>query len=182
MWRSPAIEVGLYPKLIVDKSRTMRTFVAVFETEDSGIKIQLFSIIYQCAFRKTAEIRPQSAQWVSTHFGTARLARPAAGEPLIVRPWKFEDAAVGRTYPGVTAPVLTLPEAFLLRNATLGRTRDLQLYILINNKAERDFQLVPKQHDRHCGAILVHPHEDADALDPLQEPTTLPAATSSDST
>ena len=40
MWRSPAIEVGLYPKLIVDKSRTMRTFVAVFETEDSGIKIR----------------------------------------------------------------------------------------------------------------------------------------------
>ena len=47
---------------------------------------------------------------------------------------------------GVTAPVLTLPEAFLLRDAKLAKigdkTGDLQLYILINNKVEPEFQLV----------------------------------------
>ena len=43
---------------------------------------------------------------------------------------------------GVTAPVLTLPEAFLLRDAKLAKAGDLQLYILINNKVEPEFQLV----------------------------------------
>jgi len=44
---------------------------------------------------------------------------------------------------GVTAPVLTLPEAFLLRSANMAKAKDLQLYVLINNKVEREFKLVP---------------------------------------
>ena len=43
----------------------------------------------------------------------------------------------------VTAPVLTLPEAFLLHNATLSRGPHTDLYILMNSKLERDFQLTP---------------------------------------
>jgi hypothetical protein len=44
---------------------------------------------------------------------------------------------------GVTAPVLTLPEAFLLRYATLPNGWQTRIYILINNKVERDFQVEP---------------------------------------
>jgi hypothetical protein len=44
---------------------------------------------------------------------------------------------------GVTAPVLTLPEAFLLRNGALARGLRMNIYILVNNKVERDFQLAP---------------------------------------
>src|SRR5258706_13406139 len=44
---------------------------------------------------------------------------------------------------GVTAPVLTLPEAFLLRNGAFARSLRMNIYVLINDKVERDFQLVP---------------------------------------
>jgi hypothetical protein len=44
---------------------------------------------------------------------------------------------------GVTAPVLTLPEAFLLRNGPLTQGLRMNIYVLINNKVERDFLLVP---------------------------------------
>jgi hypothetical protein len=44
---------------------------------------------------------------------------------------------------GVTAPVLTLPEAFLLRNGALPRGQRVNIYVLVNNKVERDFLLVP---------------------------------------
>jgi hypothetical protein len=44
---------------------------------------------------------------------------------------------------GVTAPALTLPEAFLLRNGALARGLSMNIYILVNNKVERDFQVVP---------------------------------------
>ena len=43
---------------------------------------------------------------------------------------------------GVTAPVLTLPEAFLLRNGPLTQGLRMNIYVLINNKVERDFLLV----------------------------------------
>jgi len=43
---------------------------------------------------------------------------------------------------GVTAPVMTLPDTYLLRNASISKVSDLQIYILINNKIEPDFQLV----------------------------------------
>jgi hypothetical protein len=44
---------------------------------------------------------------------------------------------------GVTAPVLTLPEVFLLRNGALARGLRMNIYTLVNNKVKRDFQLVP---------------------------------------
>jgi hypothetical protein len=40
---------------------------------------------------------------------------------------------------GVTAPVLTLPEAFHLRNGALAHGVRMNIYILVNNKVERDF-------------------------------------------
>jgi predicted acylesterase/phospholipase RssA len=43
---------------------------------------------------------------------------------------------------GVTAPVLTLPEAFLLRNGAPTRGLRMNIYVLVNDKVERDFQLV----------------------------------------
>jgi len=73
----------------------------------------------------------------------------SASLPVVFPPMLVSAEANGRRFQemhvdgGVTAPVLTLPEAFLLRDAKLARAGDLQLYILINNKVEREFQLVP---------------------------------------
>lgn len=73
----------------------------------------------------------------------------SASIPVVFPPMLVTVEADGRRFQemhvdgGVTAPVLTLPEAFLLRNATLAKATNMQLYILINNKVERDFQLVP---------------------------------------
>ncbi len=73
----------------------------------------------------------------------------SASLPVVFPPMLVSAEANGRRFQemhvdgGVTAPVLTLPEAFLLRDAKLANAGDLQLYILINNKVEREFQLVP---------------------------------------
>jgi predicted acylesterase/phospholipase RssA len=73
----------------------------------------------------------------------------SASLPVVFPPMLVTAEANGRRFQemhvdgGVTAPVLTLPEAFLLHNAAMSKAGDLQLYILINNKVERDFQLVP---------------------------------------
>jgi predicted acylesterase/phospholipase RssA len=73
----------------------------------------------------------------------------SASLPVVFPPMLVSAEANGRRFQemhvdgGVTAPVLTLPEAFLLRDAKLAKAGDLQLYILINNKVEREFQLVP---------------------------------------
>jgi len=76
----------------------------------------------------------------------------SASVPVVFPPMLVTAVANGRQFQemhvdgGVTAPVLTLPEAFLLRDAKLARiddkANDLQLYILINNKVEPEFQLV----------------------------------------
>ena len=76
----------------------------------------------------------------------------SASLPVVFPPMLVTAEANGRIFQemhvdgGVTAPVLTLPEAFLLRDAKLAKTgdkaSDLQLYILINNKVEPEFQLV----------------------------------------
>lgn len=76
----------------------------------------------------------------------------SASVPVVFPPMLVTAEANGRQFQemhvdgGVTAPVMTLPEAFLLRDARLARSGDkagdLQLYILINNKVEPDFQLV----------------------------------------
>ena len=73
----------------------------------------------------------------------------SASIPAVFPPMLIDAEANGHRFQemhvdgGVTAPVLTLPEAFLLRNATLSTTRRAEIFILMNNKVERDFRLVP---------------------------------------
>jgi len=73
----------------------------------------------------------------------------SASIPVVFPPMLIDAEANGRRFQemhvdgGVTAPVLTLPEAFLLRNSALAGGPRMNIYILVNNKVERDFQLVP---------------------------------------
>lgn len=73
----------------------------------------------------------------------ASASLPAVFPPMLINAEaggaRFQEMHVDG---GVTAPVLTLPEAYLLRNASWGKSFDLQLYILINNKIEPEFQVV----------------------------------------
>jgi patatin-like phospholipase/acyl hydrolase len=72
----------------------------------------------------------------------------SASIPVVFPPMLIEAEANGRRFQemhvdgGVTAPVLTLPDAFLLRSGALAQGLRMNIYILINNKIERDFQLV----------------------------------------
>jgi len=76
----------------------------------------------------------------------ASASLPAVFPPMLVNAEadgvRFQEMHVDG---GVTAPVLTLPEAYLLRNASWGKSFDLQLYILMNNKIEPEFQVVPNK-------------------------------------
>jgi predicted acylesterase/phospholipase RssA len=73
----------------------------------------------------------------------------SASIPVVFPPMMIDAEANGNHFQemhvdgGVTAPVLTLPEAFILRNGAFVRGVRINIYILINNKVERDFQLVP---------------------------------------
>ena len=73
----------------------------------------------------------------------------SASIPVVFPPMLIAAEVNGRRFQemhvdgGVTAPVLTLPEAFLLRNAALAKGLRMNIYVLINDKVERDFQLVP---------------------------------------
>jgi predicted acylesterase/phospholipase RssA len=73
----------------------------------------------------------------------------SASIPVVFPPMLIDAEANGRRFQemhvdgGVTAPILTLPEAFLLRNGALGRGLRMNIYVLVNDKVERDFQLVP---------------------------------------
>ena len=73
----------------------------------------------------------------------------SASIPVVFPPMLIGAEANGRRFQemhvdgGVTAPVLTLPEAFLLRNGAFARRLRMNIYVLINDKVERDFQLVP---------------------------------------
>ena len=77
------------------------------------------------------------------------IVAASASLPVVFPPILVTAEANGRIFQemhvdgGVTAPVLTLPEAFLLHDARLAKAGNLQLYILINNKVEPEFQLVP---------------------------------------
>jgi len=74
----------------------------------------------------------------------ASVSIPVVFPPILIRAEgngsSFQEMHVDG---GVTAPVLTLPEAFLLHNATLSRSAHTDMYVLMNSKLERDFQLVP---------------------------------------
>jgi predicted acylesterase/phospholipase RssA len=73
----------------------------------------------------------------------------SASIPVVFPPILIDAEANGNRFQemhvdgGVTSPVLTLPEAFLLRYATLANGPQTNIYVVINNKVERDFQLVP---------------------------------------
>jgi predicted acylesterase/phospholipase RssA len=73
----------------------------------------------------------------------------SASIPVIFPPILIDAEANGNRFQemhvegGITAPVLTLPEAFLLRYAPLANGPQTNIYIVINNKVERDFQVVP---------------------------------------
>jgi len=73
----------------------------------------------------------------------------SASIPVVFPPMLIDAEANGHRFQemhvdgGVTAPVLTLPEAFLLRNGALARGLRMNIYVLVNDKVERDFQLVP---------------------------------------
>jgi predicted patatin/cPLA2 family phospholipase len=73
----------------------------------------------------------------------------SASIPVIFAPILIDAAANGHHFQemhadgGVMEPVLTLPEAFLLRDGALARGLRMNIYILINNTVERDFELVP---------------------------------------
>jgi predicted acylesterase/phospholipase RssA len=72
----------------------------------------------------------------------------SASIPAVFPPMLIDAQANGHRFQemhvdgGVTAPVLTLPEAFLLRNGAFARGLRMNIYILVNDKVERDFQLV----------------------------------------
>src|ERR1700731_4375857 len=73
----------------------------------------------------------------------------SASIPVVFPPMLINAEADGHRFQemhvdgGVTAPVLTLPEAFLLRNGAFARGLRMNIYVLVNDKVERDFQLVP---------------------------------------
>jgi predicted patatin/cPLA2 family phospholipase len=72
----------------------------------------------------------------------------SASIPVVFAPILIDAAANGHHFQemhadgGLMEPVLTLPEAFLLRGA-FARGLRMNIYILINNTVERDFELVP---------------------------------------
>ncbi len=71
----------------------------------------------------------------------------SASIPLVFPPIMIDAEGQGRRFQemhvdgGVTAPVLTLPEALLLQGGLPGKSR-LDIYILVNKKIERNFELV----------------------------------------
>jgi predicted acylesterase/phospholipase RssA len=73
----------------------------------------------------------------------------SASIPVVFAPILIDAAANGHHFEemhadgAVMEPVLTLPEAFLLRDGAFARGLRMNIYILINNRVERDFQLVP---------------------------------------
>src|ERR1700738_1988589 len=73
----------------------------------------------------------------------------SASIPVVFPPMLIDAEVNGHRFQemhvdgGVTAPVLTLPEAFLLRNGALARGLRMNIYVLVNDKVERAFLLVP---------------------------------------
>ncbi|MBW7964866.1 patatin-like phospholipase family protein [Bradyrhizobium sp. BR 10261] len=71
----------------------------------------------------------------------------SASIPLVFPPILIEAEGQGRRFQemhvdgGVTAPVLTLPEALLLQGRLPGNAK-MDIYILVNKKIERNFELV----------------------------------------
>src|SRR5258708_2513410 len=73
----------------------------------------------------------------------------SASIPVVFPPMLIEAEANGHRFQemhvdgGVTAPVLTLPEAFLLRNGAVTRGCGMKFGVVVNEKVERAAKLVP---------------------------------------
>jgi hypothetical protein len=73
----------------------------------------------------------------------------SASIPVVFAPILIDATANGHHFQemhadgGLMEPVLTLPDAFLLRDGAFAGGLRMNIYILINNTVERDFQLVP---------------------------------------
>jgi predicted acylesterase/phospholipase RssA len=93
---------------------------------------------------RIAAIRSTQALNLFRDVMTASASIPVVFPPMLIdaqaNGHRFQEMHVDG---GVTAPVLTLPEAFLLRNGALARGLRMNIYVLVNDKVERDFQLVP---------------------------------------
>ncbi|MGL3109474.1 patatin-like phospholipase family protein [Bradyrhizobium sp. BR 1432] len=72
----------------------------------------------------------------------------SASIPLVFPPIMIDAEGQGRRFQemhvdgGVTAPVLTLPEALLFQGSRLPGNAKMDIYILVNKKIERNFELV----------------------------------------
>ncbi|WP_439367376.1 patatin-like phospholipase family protein [Bradyrhizobium sp. DASA03005] len=72
----------------------------------------------------------------------------SASIPLVFPPIMIDAEGQGRKFQemhvdgGVTAPVLTLPEALLFQSGRLPGNAKMDIYILVNKKIERNFELV----------------------------------------
>lgn len=72
----------------------------------------------------------------------------SASIPLVFPPIMIDAEGQGRKFQemhvdgGVTAPVLTLPEALLFQGNRLPGNAKMDIYILVNKKIERNFELV----------------------------------------
>src|ERR1700737_4570204 len=73
----------------------------------------------------------------------------SASIPVVFPPMLIDAEANGHRFQemhvdgGVTGAGLALPEAFLLRNGAFARGLRMNIYVLVNDKVERDFQLMP---------------------------------------
>jgi len=73
----------------------------------------------------------------------------SASIPLVFPPILIEAEAQGKRFQemhvdgGVMTPVLTLPDAILFQGHALPKNSRFDIYILVNNKLERDFEVVP---------------------------------------
>jgi predicted acylesterase/phospholipase RssA len=92
---------------------------------------------------RIAAIRSTQALNLFRDVMAASASIPAVFPPMLIdaeaNGHRFQEMHVDG---GVTAPVLTLPEAFLLRNGALARGLRMNIYVLVNDKVERDFTLV----------------------------------------
>ena len=73
----------------------------------------------------------------------------SASIPLVFPPILIEAAAHGERFQemhvdgGVMTPVLTLPDAILFQGQRLPKNTRFDIYVLVNNKLERNFEVVP---------------------------------------
>ncbi len=73
----------------------------------------------------------------------------SASIPLVFPPILIEAEAHGERFQemhvdgGVMTPVLTLPDAILFQGQRLPNNSRFDIYVLVNNKLERDFEVVP---------------------------------------